>query len=166
MHLREVHAMVPFEFLLIRHLVPFVVRPLTSRIIKDSGSSRQSHHLLKKILPKDSHPFRGFPYLPLRPATGSASRSEQIGSQQIEEQLAPFRHDFVINVSWARCEHQPPSHLLAGTKETVKKLPLLATKAGPRDKALWEKRLKEELQALIKYFFLVCHCILIPRDPI
>lgn len=38
-----------------------------------------------------------------------------------------------------------------GTKETVKKIPLLSTKAGPREKEGWEKRFKEELQALIKY---------------
>jgi len=38
-----------------------------------------------------------------------------------------------------------------GTKETVKRIPLLSTKAGPREKEGWEKRLKEELQALIKY---------------
>ncbi|CAK0780607.1 hypothetical protein CVIRNUC_005110 [Coccomyxa viridis] len=38
-----------------------------------------------------------------------------------------------------------------GTKETVRKIPLLSINEGPRDKELWEKRLKEELQALIKY---------------
>jgi len=38
-----------------------------------------------------------------------------------------------------------------GTKSTVQKIPLLTVKAGPRDKDEWQKRLKEELQALIKY---------------
>lgn len=37
----------------------------------------------------------------------------------------------------------------AGTKETVKRIPLLTTKAGPRDKGEWEGRLKEELRAII-----------------
>lgn len=40
----------------------------------------------------------------------------------------------------------------SGTKEAVKQIPLLTSKAGPRDKQEWqEKRLKQELQALIKY---------------
>ncbi|KAK9819989.1 hypothetical protein WJX72_004848 [[Myrmecia] bisecta] len=39
----------------------------------------------------------------------------------------------------------------AGTKQTVQKIPLLTVRAGPRDKEEWGKRLKEELQALIKY---------------
>ncbi|KAI7836103.1 hypothetical protein COHA_010005 [Chlorella ohadii] len=37
------------------------------------------------------------------------------------------------------------------TRATVQKIPLLTVKAGPRDKEEWQKRLKEELQALIKY---------------
>ncbi|KAL6040505.1 Ubiquitin-fold modifier-conjugating enzyme 1 [Balamuthia mandrillaris] len=37
------------------------------------------------------------------------------------------------------------------TKETVKKIPLLTVKAGPRDGDEWIKRLKEEYTALIKY---------------
>ncbi|KAL0488688.1 ubiquitin-fold modifier-conjugating protein [Acrasis kona] len=36
------------------------------------------------------------------------------------------------------------------TKETLQKIPLLTEKAGPRDEG-WEKRLKEEYAALIKY---------------
>lgn len=36
------------------------------------------------------------------------------------------------------------------TKKTLKSIPLLKTKAGPRDKDLWVQRLKEEYQALIK----------------
>ncbi|EIE22389.1 DUF1782-domain-containing protein [Coccomyxa subellipsoidea C-169] len=39
----------------------------------------------------------------------------------------------------------------SGTKETVRKIPLLTVNAGPRDKDQWTKRLREELQALIKY---------------
>lgn len=39
----------------------------------------------------------------------------------------------------------------SGTKDTVKKIPLLKTRAGPREKEEWGQRLKEELQALIKY---------------
>ena len=31
----------------------------------------------------------------------------------------------------------------SGTKETVKKLPLLTVNAGPRDKEGWEERLKQ-----------------------
>lgn len=37
------------------------------------------------------------------------------------------------------------------TKKTLCAIPLLKTKAGPRDKDLWVTRLKEEYQALIKY---------------
>lgn len=37
-----------------------------------------------------------------------------------------------------------------GTRKTLSGIPLLQTKAGPRDKDLWVKRLKEEYQALIK----------------
>ncbi|KAI3433735.1 hypothetical protein D9Q98_003542 [Chlorella vulgaris] len=37
------------------------------------------------------------------------------------------------------------------TRATVQKIPLLTVKAGPRDKDEWQKRLKEELQALIQY---------------
>lgn len=36
------------------------------------------------------------------------------------------------------------------TKRTLSSIPLLQTKAGPREKELWVKRLKEEYQALIK----------------
>lgn len=39
-----------------------------------------------------------------------------------------------------------------GTKRTLSSIPLLQTKAGPRDKELWVNRLKEEYQALIKVF--------------
>lgn len=36
------------------------------------------------------------------------------------------------------------------SKKTLNKIPLLKTKAGPRDKELWPQRLKEEYQALIQ----------------
>jgi hypothetical protein len=36
------------------------------------------------------------------------------------------------------------------TKKTLSNIPLLQTKAGPRDKDLWVQRLKEEYQGLIK----------------
>lgn len=36
------------------------------------------------------------------------------------------------------------------TKKTLNSIPLLKTKAGPRDKDLWPQRLKEEYQALIQ----------------
>lgn len=36
------------------------------------------------------------------------------------------------------------------TRKTLSSIPLLQTKAGPRDKELWTTRLKEEYQALIK----------------
>ncbi|KAK9840992.1 hypothetical protein WJX81_004677 [Elliptochloris bilobata] len=39
----------------------------------------------------------------------------------------------------------------SGTKETVKRIPFLTVRCGPRDKEDWAKRLKEELTALIKY---------------
>ncbi|KAG1678853.1 hypothetical protein FOA52_003521 [Chlamydomonas sp. UWO 241] len=39
----------------------------------------------------------------------------------------------------------------SGTKDVVRKLPLLTINAGPRDKDKWPDRLKQELQALIKY---------------
>uniref|UniRef100_A0A2P2HWK6 Ubiquitin-fold modifier-conjugating enzyme 1 n=1 Tax=Hirondellea gigas TaxID=1518452 RepID=A0A2P2HWK6_9CRUS len=38
-----------------------------------------------------------------------------------------------------------------GTKKTLSSIPLLKTKAGPRDKDQWVNRLKEEYHALIKY---------------
>lgn len=41
-----------------------------------------------------------------------------------------------------------------GTKKTLSNIPLLKTKAGPRDKELWVERLKEEYQSLIKVFML------------
>lgn len=37
-----------------------------------------------------------------------------------------------------------------GTRKTLSNIPLLQTKAGPRDKELWVQRLKEEYQSLIK----------------
>lgn len=36
------------------------------------------------------------------------------------------------------------------TRKTLSNIPLLQTKASPRDKNLWVQRLKEEYQALIK----------------
>jgi ufm1-conjugating enzyme 1 len=36
------------------------------------------------------------------------------------------------------------------TKKTVQKIPLLVTRAGPRDGENWTKRLKEEYLALIQ----------------
>lgn len=41
------------------------------------------------------------------------------------------------------------------TKKTLSNIPLLQTKAGPRDKELWVQRLKEEYQALIKVNFIL-----------
>lgn len=38
----------------------------------------------------------------------------------------------------------------ANTRKTLSGIPLLQTKAGPRDKEIWVQRLKEEYQALIK----------------
>lgn len=38
-----------------------------------------------------------------------------------------------------------------GTKQTVQKIPLLSVRAGPRDGDQWVARLKQELNALIKY---------------
>ncbi|KAG2483046.1 hypothetical protein HYH03_018075 [Edaphochlamys debaryana] len=37
------------------------------------------------------------------------------------------------------------------TRDTVKKIPFLTEKAGPRDKQKWQDRLKQELHALITY---------------
>lgn len=36
------------------------------------------------------------------------------------------------------------------SKSTLSAIPLLKTKAGPRDKDLWPQRLKEEYQSLIQ----------------
>lgn len=41
----------------------------------------------------------------------------------------------------------------ASTKKTLQNIPLLQTRASPRDKDLWVQRLKEEYQALIKVCF-------------
>lgn len=38
----------------------------------------------------------------------------------------------------------------AGTKKALSSIPLLQTRAGPREKELWVQRLKEEYQSLIK----------------
>ena len=38
----------------------------------------------------------------------------------------------------------------AATKKTLAAIPLLKTKAGPRDKEEWPMRLKEEVTSLIK----------------
>ena len=43
----------------------------------------------------------------------------------------------------------------AATKKTLSNIPLLKTKAGPRDKDLWPTRLKEEYQALIQVLIFV-----------
>ncbi|EQC31613.1 hypothetical protein, variant [Saprolegnia diclina VS20] len=43
------------------------------------------------------------------------------------------------------------SPIADGTKRTVQKLPLLTTRAGPRDGDAWIARLKEEYTALIQY---------------
>ena len=37
-----------------------------------------------------------------------------------------------------------------GTRKTLSSIPLLKTKAGPREKELWVQRLKEEYVSLIK----------------
>lgn len=37
-----------------------------------------------------------------------------------------------------------------GTRKTLSSIPLLQTKAGPREKDLWVQRLKEEYLSLIK----------------
>ena len=47
----------------------------------------------------------------------------------------------------------------AATKKTLSNIPLLKTKAGPRDKDLWPTRLKEEYQALIQVFIFVFQCL-------
>ncbi|KAL6644741.1 hypothetical protein ACP70R_016349 [Stipagrostis hirtigluma subsp. patula] len=38
-----------------------------------------------------------------------------------------------------------------GTKSVVGEIPLLSTRAGPRDGEAWRQRLKEEYRALIAY---------------
>lgn len=43
------------------------------------------------------------------------------------------------------------------TRRVVADIPLLKTKAGPRDEQLWVQRLKEEFQALIKVSGAACH---------
>lgn len=40
-----------------------------------------------------------------------------------------------------------------GTRKSLSNIPLLKTKAGPRDSDLWPQRLKEEYQALIQVIF-------------
>jgi len=44
----------------------------------------------------------------------------------------------------------------AATKKTLSNIPLLRTKAGPRDQGEWVERLKEEYQALITVKCTVC----------
>ena len=45
-----------------------------------------------------------------------------------------------------------------GTKKTLALIPLLKTKAGPRDGELWVQRLKEEYQSLIAVIVFVLFC--------
>lgn len=42
-----------------------------------------------------------------------------------------------------------------GTRKSLQSIPLLQTRASPRDKDLWVQRLKEELMALIKVTYFV-----------
>lgn len=46
-----------------------------------------------------------------------------------------------------------------GTKKALSNIPLLKTKAGPRDKEQWAQRLKEEYISLIKVSYLCLHNI-------
>ena len=59
------------------------------------------------------------------------------------EILATFRHYYL---------HSNTIHSMvdAATKKTLAAIPLLKTKAGPRDKEEWPMRLKEEVTSLIK----------------
>lgn len=41
----------------------------------------------------------------------------------------------------------------AATRKSLSSIPLLTTKAGPRDKELWPTRVKEEYKALIEVTF-------------
>lgn len=57
-----------------------------------------------------------------------------------------------------------------GTKKTLTNIPLLKTKAGPREKELWVQRLKEEYMSLIqvkclieKQFVVVNICLMTVR---
>lgn len=43
----------------------------------------------------------------------------------------------------------------SATRKSLSSIPLLKTKAGPRDKDQWPLRLKEELQALIEVMALL-----------
>lgn len=45
----------------------------------------------------------------------------------------------------------------AATRKSLGAIPLLKTKAGPREKELWPQRLKEELTSLIKVDIVVCY---------
>lgn len=47
----------------------------------------------------------------------------------------------------------------ASTRKSLSGIPLLQTKAGPRDKEMWVQRLKEEYQALIKVCFFIRYLI-------
>ena len=44
------------------------------------------------------------------------------------------------------------------TKKTLAQIPLLKTKAGPRDGELWVQRLKEEYQTLIQVGIYSTNC--------
>ena len=46
----------------------------------------------------------------------------------------------------------------AATKKTLAAIPLLKTKAGPRDKEEWPQRLKEEVTSLIKVSLFIKMC--------
>ena len=56
------------------------------------------------------------------------------------------------------------------TKRQLSAIPLLKTKAGPRDKEQWPERLKEEVTSLIKVgFFFDITCTVLPSavlDPV
>lgn len=57
---------------------------------------------------------------------------------------------FLVSSSNPWPEWQKAKMVDEATKKSLSSIPLLKTKAGPRDKDLWVQRLKEEYQALIQ----------------
>lgn len=88
-------------------------------------------------------PFNFF--LHMRTSTSSDIRQELQCTAQHIALLS-----FVIVKTLEKVKSGHDTMVDEGTKKTLSSIPLLKTKAGPRDKELWVQRLKEEYQSLIQ----------------
>lgn len=65
--------------------------------------------------------------------------------------ISSFTHSYTSHDREQQSSTEIPITMVdAGTKKALSSIPLLQTRAGPREKELWVQRLKEEYQSLIK----------------